>query len=541
MRISLVLLLSTTSLAAAAPPEVTSFSPTGITRGQTAEVTAGGNLGGTWPAQVWSDNSGLTIEALADRGKLKVTSAADARPGLTWVRLIGADGASVPRPLFVGQLPEVAEVEPNNSFKERQQLSAPANITGKLQKQNDVDVFTIPVQAGQTIVASAIANELLGSPMDAVLQICTESGTVLAQDHDAHGLDPQVTFAATQAGNYQVRIFAFPSEPNSSIGFAGGDAYLYRLTITTGGFVDHTLPLAVQRGKPTEFKLHGWNLPEVGRSTAPSSVLDVSAGDLRELLFFQAQDAAGLVPLAVTSHPSLVADLTASRETPQECPLPCVLSGRVDEPKDTDVFRFTAPKGKAISIKAESDSIGYEVDPVLRMMDDAGKILAEAESPRRGGEPVLNFTPPADGPYRLEIADLHRRGGLRYAYRLTLAPVTSDFAVTLAAGTYSIAAGKTLEIPLTIDRKNGFAAEIEITAENLPAGITAAPLKSLPTGDTAKTVKLVLTAAADAKPGIIQLLAKGVGDTSLAHRATYSAKQGPNTFNHGDVWLSIGK
>src|SRR6185369_490769 len=118
---------------------------------------------------------------------------------------------------------------------------------------------------------------------------------------------------------------------------------------------------------------------------------------------------------------------------------------------------------------------------------------------------------------------------------LTLAPVTPDFTVTLAAGTFSIAAGKTLEIALTIDRKNGFAAEIEFTAENLPAGITAAPLKSLPTGDTAKTAKLVLTAAADAKPGMLQLLAKSAGDAPLVHRVTYSAKQGPSTFNHGDV------
>ncbi len=528
-------LLLSCSLAAAAPPEVTSFIPTGVSRGQTAEVTAAGNLGGTWPAQVWTDNPGLAIEALADRGKLKVTAAADARPGLTWVRLIGADGASVPRPLFVGSLPEVAEVEPNNSFKERQQLSSSAAITGKLQKQNDVDVFSIPAQAGQTLVASVIGNELLGSPMDAVLQICTESGTVVAQDNDSHGLDPQVTFAVTQAGNYLVRIFAFPSEPNSSIAFAGGDNYLYRLTLTTGGYADHTLPLAVQLGKPTELKLHGWNLPTA------SAMLEVPATDLRELLFFQSPDATGLVPLLVTSHPSLIAETTASRETPQECPLPCVLSGRLDEPKDSDVFRFTAVKGKALSIKAESDSIGYEVDPYLRVTDDAGKQLAEAESPRRGGEPVLKFTPPADGPYRLEIADLHRRGGLRYAYRITLTPVTPDFTVSLAAGTFSIVPGKTLEIPLTIDRKDGFAGEIDITAENLPAGITAAPLKSLPTGDTAKTAKLILTAAAEVKPGTFQLLAKSAGDAPLTRRVTYPAKLGPGTFNHSDVWLSIGK
>ena len=292
MRILAAILLLPASLAFAAPPEVTSLLPTGITRGQTAEVSAGGNLGGIWPLQVWTDNPGLSVEALADRGKLKVTAAADARLGLTWVRLMGADGASSPRPLFVGSLPEVAEVEPNNNIKERQQLSGPAIVTGKLQKQNDVDFFSIPAQAGQTIVASVIGHELLGSPMDAVLQICTENGTVVAQNNDSHGLDPQVTYVATQGGNYLIRIFAFPSEPNSTIAFAGGDNYLYRLTITTGGFADHTLPLAVQRGKPADLKFFGWNL------ASPGEMFEVPAADIRDNLFFQPQDAAGLVPLA---------------------------------------------------------------------------------------------------------------------------------------------------------------------------------------------------------------------------------------------------
>ena len=39
------------------------------------------------------------------------------------------------------------------------------------------------------------------------------------------------------------------------------DSFVYRLTLTTGGFVDHTLPLAVRRGQPAEIKLGGWNLP----------------------------------------------------------------------------------------------------------------------------------------------------------------------------------------------------------------------------------------------------------------------------------------
>lgn len=537
LRVGLVisyLVLATQSWSVAAPPEVTALTPSGIARGQTAEVTAGGTLP-TWPLQAWTDCPGLTIEAGTDKGKLKVTAAADARPGLGWLRLVGNDGASAPRPFFVGSLPETAEVEPNNSSKEAQVLNTSTVITGKLQKANDVDVFTIPAQAGQTIVASVIANEMLGSPMDSVVQICSADGTVLAQDNDSRGLDPQIAFAAPREGKYLLRIFAFPSEPNSTIGFAGGDAFLYRLTITTGGFADHALPLAVGPGKATELKLQGWNL-----SSAAASV-DVPETDLRETFFWQPPQQAGLLPLLVTNHASIVAEPTSSREVPQECPLSVTVTGRLDEPKDSDVFRFTAAKGKNLAIRAESDSLGYEIDPVLRVTDDAGKMLSEAESPRRGGEPVLSFTPPADGPYRVEIADLHRRGGLRFVYRLTIAPQSPTFALTLAAGTFQIVPGKTLEIPVTIDRRDGFAGEIEITATDLPAGITPQPVKSLPQGDSAKAVKLVLTAAADAKPGSFHVMGTAAGEKPLTSPARYSTKIGPATFQHHDVWLSVGK
>jgi hypothetical protein len=67
---------------------------------------------------------------------------------------------------------------------------------------------------------------------------------VAAQNHDAVGLDPQLVFAAPKDGRYLVRLFAFPSEPNSTIGFAGTDNYAYRLTLTTGADVEPDLPAA---------------------------------------------------------------------------------------------------------------------------------------------------------------------------------------------------------------------------------------------------------------------------------------------------------
>src|SRR5204862_6902571 len=118
---------------------------------------------------------------------------------------------------------------------------------------------------GQTLVASLEANRTLRSPMDSVLQVVSPDGIVVEQNNDYHGLDPQAAYAVPKDGLYVVRVFAFPKEPDGTIGFAGGEAYVYRLTVTTGGFADHALPLAVPRSKPGKVRLVGWNIPDAAR------------------------------------------------------------------------------------------------------------------------------------------------------------------------------------------------------------------------------------------------------------------------------------
>ena len=43
-----------------------------------------------------------------------MTVAADAPPGLRWLRLYDEDGATALRPFVIGSLPEIVEVEPND-------------------------------------------------------------------------------------------------------------------------------------------------------------------------------------------------------------------------------------------------------------------------------------------------------------------------------------------------------------------------------------------------------------------------------------------
>jgi hypothetical protein len=526
-------LVALVSQAQAAPPKLDYLYPAGASRGQQVTITATGTFG-RWPVQAWVDREGVRVEADKDKGKLKVTVEPDAQPGVCYLRLYDDEGASSLRPFVVGTLPEVLEQEPNDDPRKPQSLDASATVNGRLEKSGDVDGYSIALSAGQTLVASMQANNTLGSPMDAVLQVCNSDGLVLEQDDDALGLDPQIIFTAPRGGTYLVRTFAFPVTPNSSVAFAGAETFVYRLTITTGGFVNHTLPMSVERGKPTEVQLFGWNIP-------PSlSKLTVEPADgLDSLTLFDPQ-LGNCIVLPVRDHLSISSPPSSGAAQPQPITLPATITGRIDAPRDVDTFSFDATKGQKISFRVESRSLGYPLDAVLAVTDTAGKSLAEVDDPdRTQRDAALTFTAAADGTYHVAVRDLHHHGGFRYAYRLTAEPLTPDFALTLATDTFTLSPGKPLEIPITIDRRNGFNQEIEITAANLPAGVTAEPAKSLPTGDTSKTVKLKLTAITGSIAAPIQILGQSPADKPLSRAARFPI---PGlTATHTNAWLSVGK
>src|SRR5262249_13830383 len=198
-----------------------------------------------------------------------------------WLRLFDEAGASSLRPFVIGALPEVVEAEPNDEPQGPQRLGvAAATVNGRLAKAGDVDGFAVPLLQGETLVADLAANRVLGSPMDAVLQVVSPQGFVLAQNDDDTGRDPRIIFDAPASGTYVVRLFAFPAKPDSRIQFAGGSTFLYRLTLTTGGFLDHAFPMAVGREGLQEVEAVGWNIPDPARLLAiPSS----DAGDLVRL------------------------------------------------------------------------------------------------------------------------------------------------------------------------------------------------------------------------------------------------------------------
>ena len=523
--------------ATAAPPDVKTLFPAGGQRGQTVEVTVGGKLNAR-PVSVWTSRPGVTVEVPDEGEKVQVAIAEDVPTGVTWLRFHNAEGAAALRPFIVGTLPEVVENEPNNEYAEPQALSKlPVVVNGKLEKNGDVDTFAVSLTKGQTLVAALDANQSLGSPMDGVLQVVSPRGFVLVQNDDGPDLDPLLVFTPDEDGTYLVRLFAFPSVTNSSIRLAGGGDYVYRLTLTTGPFIDHVAPLAVTRGTAEVVRPSGWNLGSEG-SALPlevegESVAFESPFPLRH---------GGITSIRTVPHAAALEDASAAADQPQPLEFPIAVTGHISEPGEVDVFAFAAKKDDKLTFRVQARALGSPMDPSIELRNAAGERLSRVDDGRRNVfDPELEFKFPEDGEYRLRVTDVFGHGGFRYVYLLTAGRPQPDYELSLKSDMFQLTPGKPLEIPVSIERSNGLDGEVEISVEGLPEHVTAAPAKSLPKGDSSKSLKLKLETAEGNKSaafaGPIRIVGRIV-DQPESQRVAGAPISGQSATT-ADLWLTV--
>ncbi|MGC1275468.1 MAG: PPC domain-containing protein [Planctomycetaceae bacterium] len=539
------LLPTIASLAAyAAPPEPTSLFPAGGGRGQTIAVIADGKFD-AWPVQTWSHEPGLEIEPEKEKGKFSIRIADAAPPGIRWIRFYDDSGASSLLPFEISTLPAITESEPNDEPGQAGRVDPfPAVVDGRLAKAGDVDGYSVTLKKGQTLVAS-LAGHRLGSPMDAVLQVVSSAGFVLLQTDDEVGLDPQLVFDVPEDGDYIVRCFAFPSDPNSTIGFAGGERYVYRLTLTAGGFLDHVMPLATSAGtSDTVVEPSGWNLPDELKTlpiepTASSDGVRVWHPDL-----------AGHVRLPVLPMPCVVEAEETADDKPEPLSPPATVSGRIQPAGDRDLYRFAAKKDQTWRFRLVAGGLGSPLNPVLRILDSAGKVLSEADASGKGGRDVeQNFTATRDGEYTVSVHGLAERSGPRYFYRLEVREPTPDYSLSLASDRISVAPGKPATIAVTVIREDGYATPIEISIDGLPEGVDVTTVREEPKSDSPakpgskpvqSTANLTLTArdGAAASTGPITIVGRATSEgATQARMATAVLSLSGATTTH--VWLTV--
>ncbi|HVU89593.1 MAG TPA: PPC domain-containing protein [Pirellulales bacterium] len=520
-----------THMAYAAPPQWKYLFPAGAQVGTTVELEARGKFE-QWPLAVWADRPGVTISAKEDKGKFVATVAGNALPGVHWLRFYDAEGATPLVPFVVGYLREACEQEPNDAPTRPQDVGPPqVVVNGRLQKRGDVDTFAVHLEKGQTLVAEIDAHRTLASPVDTVLEmVSTTGGFVLARNDDDQELDSRLVFAVPRSGSYMVRVFGFPAAPNSTIALAGDDSYAYRLTLTSAGFLNYSLPLAVS-ADTAHVQAHGWNLLPETQQVAPAILPNA-----KEAALFHPQLANTLL-IPVVQHASILADEPSRPEIPQNITLPVTITGRIEFPRDKDSFRFSAKTGETLNFRVESRQLGYPLDPVLEIRDSQGKLLSRVDDVGAGRDAEITFAAPADGEYQIVVSDLHRHGAPNFVYRLSALAARPDYALSLGGDTFSVAVGQRLELPITIERLQGYKEPINLRVEGLPGGVTVEPAVSLGEGDSAKTVKLVITTGDAAFSGPIRVIGTTAGATLEPHTATAPLiGRGQRT---PDAWLTI--
>ena len=545
--IGLVLCVSAGREAWGAAPTLTNVFPAGGQRGTKLVVTCAGNF--MWPVQVWSP--GIDVVPLTESGKLEITIPHDLPADRVWIRLYNAEGASSPFPFLIGGLKEIAEVEPNNKPREAQAIAEPGvTINGTL-KDAEVDCFSVTLLAGQTLVAAVDANTRLGSPMDAVLQIVSPEGIVLAENHDDLKLDPRLPFTVTKAGPYIVRLFAFPAAPDTSIRFNGGANHLYRLTLTTGPFVTHAVPLSAPLVNPGAVSITGWNLPP----ELKLNIVPYGGPRLADFAEFEVIDELRRSPDARLGFAS-VADFSLStriRLTPQtvvnratqpdpHSPLAITSSSSVTgclvSRHQRDDYRIPLLKGQQVVISVEARSLDLLLDPVLKLTDPSGAVIADVDDTGPTRDSSIVHTAAKDGDFALSVSDRFRHGGERCWYLLTVRLEQPDFELSVTTDAVVVVPDKPAELVVKVQRR-GTAAEtvgpITVQALGLPEGLTTSAVVSEPTGATAAEVKLAISSTGMAFSGPIRVAGKTTQPKEIDRFARTPAKLG---VSFETIWLT---
>lgn len=521
MHLPLVLLLIVSAFAVA---ETEAFLPAGGQRGTTLKTTSIGDPI-AWPVKTWTESSG--IEFVADekeKGKFRVTLSKEVPPGLHWIRLYSDTAANKLVPFIVSQTPECAES--SESAPQDIDLSSGACIAnGRLEKNDEVDVYRVRLKKGQVLTASITANRHLGSPMDTVLQFVDERhGIVLQQTDDSPALDPLMTFAVKEDGDYLVRVFAFPEVPTSRVGFAGGTKFVYRLTLTTVGVVRSAYPLAVNESRSKTVQPRGFNLGE-------GDTLQHALAGRSKSIRVTIATTPGWGSALVTDLNCFVEESDSTDEQPLACSLPCYVSGLIDKPDDRDRIRFVATKGETIRVVVESRSLDFSLDPVIEVFDAKGKSLGKNDD-KNGRDAAIDVKIPMKGEYSILVSDLHGFGGDDFFYRCRIEKMRPDFAVSVDKDQIVTKVGEDAKVKVKIVRSDGFEGAVDLTAIRLPEGVFARGTKSIVKQPSEKEASITLKTTKPINGPFTIAATDGLGRSRYATFAVGSGQTGAN------IWLT---
>lgn len=452
-------------------PTLEHFYPVGALIGSTQMVQMIGSPG-VWPPQVWVDSPGLTFRPQTNSGFFSVELSPSASPGPHLVRIHNAEGASATRFFIAATEAQTAEIEPNDEFRKPQIIPAlPALVNGRLDKSGDVDSFAFELKDGQTLVASLEAY-VLASPVDAVLRVLDPGNSQVALNHDdGVTFDPRVTWTAKTAGRYVVQVFGFAYPAGSDIRFSGGNSSVYRLHLSGGPVVSHTLPLGIVLGQAEPHTLVGWNLPISPMLSTLGAPIGVADGRGMSLYRVAGVPSPFRALLGIGTE-LLESESKTGTNAPLSLPVPGAITARIDRPGDEDRFRFRAEKGDRFWIEVKSASLGFALDAWLKVENAAGNELVRNDD-SNGADPALEWVAPDTGEFLAVVGNLLHQGSESALYRLSIEKPLPKASASVAATSFVVKGGETNAVKVSIKRQYGHVAKLKVSLEAPPDGLIA--------------------------------------------------------------------
>lgn len=436
---------------------------------------------------------------------VEVTLAPDAECGERRLTVKFPSFQTSPVPFYVGNLPEILELEPNETdelprrwdskrqesnswaFVQLPPIQMPAVLNGQI-RAGDVDRFRFEAKKGQKIVLAVFGRCLTPFLADAVpgwfqpiLTVYGPDGREIGNAHSwKNEPDPVLIFEAKQDGIHAVEI-------QDSL-FRGRHDFVYRLAVGELPWVTSLYPPSIKAGNSREIQIQGVNLPKEKLK-------------LNNLFGTPNWDGVPMAAIRELNGQPLLRpiSLTVEKEEPreagpeQEVSLPAVFYGRLAHRGETANFHFTGKKGERICIDLTAGALDSTLDARMELFAPNGTLTAanddrtSSDGPNIGtrthhADPFLAVTLPEDGRYTLRLSNTLYEENPENIYRIRFAHTEPDFFVFAETNTLKFPAA-TQCLELQIIRLGGFDGPLEVVSEDpgflihnsrIPAGASTA-------------------------------------------------------------------
>ncbi|MDP4208951.1 MAG: PPC domain-containing protein [Bacteroidota bacterium] len=426
------------------------------------------------PAKV----KGQENEQIAQQIRLRITIDRKSDLGMRDFRLITDNGFSNRIFFEVGELPEMTEVEKNDTKETPFILpKIPVVINGQI-LPNDRDCFRFSALQGQTLVCETKARRLVPYMADAVPGWFQAVATLYGPDgkevayNDDYGPqpDPVIIYKVPQSGTYTLEI-------KDAI-YRGREDFVYRIAIGELPFVESWFPLGGTKNKKSRISLNGVNL--IKNKINVSLKNDIS-GRTSFTVKGKGKLSSNPVTLAENDYPEIFeSPNNNSKETAQVLPGMCVVNGKIEAPGDVDWFQLERKTGDTLLFEIMSHRLGTSLDADITLFDSNMNVLEQNDDffDRSEGlethhaDPRLIYTIKANGKYFIRVRDVQHHGGPDYAYRLIVGVPVPDFDLRIVPSNLALNKGGTTAFSVYALRKYSFNGAIQLELKGLPEGFT---------------------------------------------------------------------